>query len=77
MAQKYGDLDPRAIAAAQAAAKLKDQLGDVNQRINALNPDAKFTAIAKLASGIAGGFAAAQGALALFEQKAKMYKRRY
>jgi len=66
LAQEYGDLDPRAIAAAQAAAKLKDQLGDVNQRINALNPDAKFTAIAKLASGIAGGFAAAQGALALF-----------
>ena len=66
LAQQYGDLDPRAIKAAESAAKLKEELSDVNARINALNPEAKFTAIAKLASGIAGGFAAAQGALALF-----------
>jgi hypothetical protein len=65
LAQKYGDLDPRAIAAAQAAAKLKEELGDVNARINALNPEAKFTAIAQLAGGIAGAFTAAQGALGL------------
>jgi len=66
LAQKYGDLDPRAIAAAQSAAKLKEELSDVNARINALNPEAKFTAIAQLAGGIAGAFTAAQGALALF-----------
>ena len=66
LAQQYGDLDPRAIAAAQAAATLKEELGDVNARINALNPDAKFTAIAQLAGGIAGAFTAAQGALTLF-----------
>ncbi len=66
LSQKFGDLDPRAVAAAQAAAKLKDQLQDVNARINALNPEGKFTAIAQLAGGIAGAFTAAQGALALF-----------
>lgn len=66
LAQQYGELDPRALAAARSAAKLRDELGDVNARINALNPDAKFTAIAQLAGGIAGAFTAAQGALALF-----------
>ena len=66
LAQQYGDLDPRAIKAAQSAAKLKEELSDVNARINALNPEAKFTAIAQLAGGIAGAFTAAQGALALF-----------
>ena len=65
LAQKYGDLDPRAIAAARSAAKLKEELGDVNARINALNPEAKFTAIAQLAGGIAGAFTAATGALGL------------
>ena len=65
LAQKYGDLDPRAVAAAQSAALLKDQLQDVNARIDALNPEAKFQAIVSLASGIAGGFTAAQGALGL------------
>ena len=66
LAQQYGDLDPRAIKAAQSAAKLKEELSDVNARINALNPEAKFTAIAQLAGGIAGAFTAAQGALGLF-----------
>lgn len=69
LAAAYGDLDPRAIAAARSAARLKDQLSDVNSRINALNPEVKFQAISGLASGIAGAFTAAQGALGLFGEK--------
>ena len=65
LAQQYGDLTREPSQRQESAAKLKE-LSDVNAAINALNPEAKFTAIAKLASGIAGGFAATQGALALF-----------
>lgn len=52
--------------AAQKAADLKDRLGDANSTIDAFNPDKKFQAFGQALAGVAGGFAAAQGALALF-----------
>ena len=51
------------------AAAMKDQIIDVNNRIKALATDAADVAlsgITELTSGIVGGFAAAQGAMALF-----------
>lgn len=66
MSEKFGELSPQAINAAKHVAALKDKMGDLNSRIEALNPEAKFKAIGQVASGIAGGFAAAQGAMALF-----------
>jgi len=64
-ARKFGEFSPEATKAAQKVAKLKDEMGDFQQRVAALNPD-KFQAIAGVVGGIAGGIAAAQGAMALF-----------
>ena len=56
----------------QRAGEVKDQLGDTKQAIKALSSDTfKLDAFAQGAQGIAGGFAAAQGALALFGSENK------
>lgn len=52
--------------AKQGLANLKEEFGDFTAEIDSLNPEKKFTAVAQLASGAAGGIAAAQGAMALF-----------
>lgn len=54
-----------------AAAKAKDKLDDVNKRIIGLDPDKKFAQFAKIGAGIANGFAAAQGAAALFGKESE------
>lgn len=52
---------------AAKAGKLQDRIGDVNQRVKNLASDSgKLDAFVSVATGIAGGFAAAQGAIALF-----------
>lgn len=52
---------------AQQAGELDDKLKDVNQRVKNLGSDtAKLDGFINVAQGIAGGFAAAQGAIALF-----------
>ena len=51
------------------AAAMKDQINDVNNRVKALATDGADVALkgfTDMATGIAGGFAAAQGAMALF-----------
>jgi hypothetical protein len=51
----------------QRAGEVKDQIGDTKNAIKALSSDTfKLDAFAQGAQGIAGGFAAAQGAMALF-----------
>ena len=52
--------------AAKRAAELKDRIGDARATIDAFNPDAKFKAFGQSIQGVAGAFAGAQGALALF-----------
>jgi hypothetical protein len=52
--------------AAKRAAELKDRIGDAKATIEAFNPDAKFKAFGQSIQGVAGAFAGAQGALALF-----------
>lgn len=66
MAQKFGDTSKQAVEAQKKVARLKDEVGDFNARVQALNPEAKFKAFAQVAQGVASGFAAAQGAAALF-----------
>ena len=66
LARKFGELSPEAIEAAQRVANLRDEFGDLNDRINALNPDAKFKAFSQTLQGVAGGFAGLQGAIGLF-----------
>jgi hypothetical protein len=65
LSQQFGEFSPEALAAAQRVANLKDQMDDFNERVQGLNPD-KFQAISSVVQGIAGGIAAAQGAMALF-----------
>jgi len=52
--------------AAKRAAELQDRIGDAKATIDAFNPDAKFKAFGQSIQGVAGAFAGAQGALALF-----------
>jgi hypothetical protein len=65
LAQKFGEFSPEATKAAERVALLKDQMQDFQQKVQALNPD-KFNRINTIAKGIANGFQAAQGAMALF-----------
>src|SRR3990170_1252356 len=66
LSAQFGESSKEAFAAQKKVANLKEEISDFGDRINALNPEAKFAAVSKVASGIAGGFAAAQGAMALF-----------
>lgn len=51
----------------QRAGQVKDQIGDTKSAIKSLSSDTfKLDAFTQAAQGIAGGFAAAQGAMALF-----------
>jgi hypothetical protein len=52
--------------AAQKAAGLRDKIDDAAAGVKAFNPEAKFAAFAGVLGGVANGFAAAQGAMALF-----------
>jgi len=53
--------------AAERAGKLQDSIADVNQRVKNLASDTgKLDGFIDVATGITGGFAAAQGAMALF-----------
>lgn len=54
------------------AGEVKDQIGDTKSAIKALSSDTfKLDAFSQAAQGIAGGFAAAQGAMALFGSENK------
>ena len=66
LADKFGATSKEAINAAKKAAELKDRIGDAKSLTEAFNPDAKFKALTSSLSGVAGGFGAVQGAMALF-----------
>jgi hypothetical protein len=71
LSDKFGATSEQAITAAKRASELKDQIGDAKSLVDAFNPDAKFKALTASLSGVAGGFAAAQGAIALFGVESK------
>lgn len=62
---KFGEFSPEAIEAERRVAALRDRIDDFNDRVAAVNPD-KFSQINTVVSGVARGFQAAQGAMALF-----------
>jgi hypothetical protein len=66
LSDQFGATSKQAIEAAKRAGELKDRIGDAKSLIDAFNPDAKFKALTASLSGVAGGFAAAQGAIGLF-----------
>jgi hypothetical protein len=59
------------INAAKKAGALKDKIGDVKTTINAFNPEKKFQALGDAVGIAANGFAAAQGAMAIFGSESK------
>jgi hypothetical protein len=66
LSDKFGATSKEAINAAKKAADLRDRIGDAKSLTDAFNPDAKFKALTASLSGVAGGFGAVQGAMALF-----------
>ncbi len=66
LSRKFGDTSKEAVEAQQKVANLRDEVGDFKDRVDALNPDAKFRAFSQSLQGVAGGFAGLQGAIGLF-----------
>ena len=66
MSDKFGLTSDQAQKAARRAAELKDAIGDAKLLTDAFNPDAKFKSFSNAIQGVVGGFAALQGAQALF-----------
>jgi hypothetical protein len=71
MADKFGATSKEAVIAAKKVAEFKDKIGDAKTLSDAFNPDAKFKGFANALQGVAGGFAALQGAQALFGNQSK------
>jgi hypothetical protein len=71
LADKFGATSVEAVNAAKKAAELKDRIGDAKSLTEAFNPDAKFKALSASLSGVAGGFAAYQGAMGLVGVESK------
>ena len=65
LADKFGATSDQAREAAKRAAELKDRIGDAKALTDSFNPDAKFKGLGQALTGVAGGFAAVQGAMAL------------
>jgi hypothetical protein len=66
LSDKFGATSEQAVNAAKKAADLKDRIGDAKDLVSAFNPDAKFKSLTGALQGVAGGFAAVQGAVGLF-----------
>lgn len=71
MSDKFGETSVQAANAARKAADLKDRIGDAKALTEAFNPDQKFKAFSTALQGVVGGFAALQGAQALFGVKSE------
>ena len=71
LSDKFGATSKEAVTAAKRAAELRDRIGDARALTDAFNPDAKFKALSASLSGVAGGFAAVQGAIGLFGGESK------
>jgi len=71
LSDKFGVTSKEATDAAKRAAELKDRIADAKALTDAFNPDAKFKALSSSLAGVAGGFAALQGAQTLFGTQSK------
>ena len=71
LSDKFGATSREAIEAAKRAGELKDRIGDAKALTDAFNPDAKFKALSSSLAGVAGGFAAVQGGMALFGKQSE------
>jgi hypothetical protein len=71
MSDKFGLASKEAVNAAKKVAGLKDAIGDAKQLAESFNPDKKFAAFSTSIQGVTSGFAALQGAQALFGSENK------
>lgn len=71
MREQFGETSAEAVQAAKRVAELRDEIGDAKALTEAFNPDAKFKAFGAAVQGVVGGFAALQGAQALFGSESK------
>jgi len=71
LSDKFGVASKEAVNAAKKAAELADRIGDAKALTDAFNPDAKFKALTSSLGGVAGGFAAVQGGMALFGKQSE------
>jgi len=62
----FGPFSKEAREAAKRAAEIKDQIADLNDTLDAQNPEAKLNAFVKLGQGVQGAFQVATGALQVF-----------
>lgn len=62
----FGDTSKEAAIAAKKVAELKDRMGDAKALADGFNPDRKFQAFGNAVKGVAGGFSALTGTMALF-----------
>ena len=66
LAQKFGDTSTEAVNAQKKVAGLTDELNDFNDRVKALNPEAKFKAFGQVAQGGIGALQGLTGAMQIF-----------
>ena len=71
LSDKFGATSKEAVNAAKKAAELRDRIGDAKALTDAFNPDQKFKALTSSLAGVAGGFGAVQGAMALFGKESE------
>jgi hypothetical protein len=69
--EQFGATSKEVAEASARVAKLKDAIGDAKAMTDAFNPDAKFKAVTSSLAGVAGGFSAVQGVMALFGKENK------
>lgn len=63
--EEFGQFSAEAVSAAKKVANLKDQIGDAAEITALFDPGKKFAAFSAAIQGVAGGFAAVQGAIGL------------
>ena len=66
LSQKFGENSKQATAATQRVAYLREEMSDFNDRVKALNPEAKFNALNNVLSASIGAFQGVTGAIQLF-----------
>ena len=71
---QFGEFSPEARKAEATLASARDRMEDFNDRVKAVNPD-KFAQLNTVVSGVANGFQAAQGAMALFGNESKDFEK--
>lgn len=65
LTEQYGESDARVIAIRESVGRLKNAMQDATDQSKAFSEDSKFPAVAKSIQGLASGFTAVQGAMAL------------